>query len=716
MSIDAVLRSAVSGLNTSQAALRTTADNIANVNTPGYARKIVQQETQVLSGETAGVKLASIQRVINEFVARSLRSATSDSERYAAMTDVHDRVGMLLGDPNENTSLSGRIDQVFTGFSNLASEPDSSVRRTGLINDLSNMATEFSRLASEIQVLRGDVDEKIDASIETVNDALARVKQLNEEIQYATLNGNEGTGLKDQRDQAIAEIAENIDIRLNDMENGAVSISTTNGITLLDHSLRKLVYTPAGSASSATTFNQITVNLVDSSGTVSSVGSALDGRIQGGKLRGLLDMRDTVLPDMALQIGELSGNVIDQLNAVHNDNSPVPPLNSMTGRNTGLATTDQHGFTGSTTMVLLDSNQEITTQIDIDFTAGTYDVNGGGAVAFAGNTIGDVVTDLNAAFGAGATVSFSNGALTFSATASTDGVAIQQGTTPSDRGGRGFSHFFGMNDLLSAGAESHYDTGLTTAMAHGFGATGIATIELRSPDNEVVTTYNLDFSAVGGATMNDVLTDLNTGFSGYATFSLDSNGALVATPASSYSGYKFNVTADTTDRASTGVNFSQFFGLGDRYRTDAANGVTIRSDIVADPAKLALADVDLTAATGVPSLTVADGRGAIAFQNLVSTNVSFSATDELAAVTTTLGTYASQVLARAAVNADQADKLKSDREALTKELQTRNDEISGVNMDEELSNMVTFQNAYNASARLVTTAREMFNTLLQIVG
>jgi len=716
MSIDAILRSAVSGLNTSQAALRTTADNIANVNTPGYARKIVQLETQVLSGETSGVRLASIQRVINEFVAKSLRSAISQSERYSAMSDIHDRVGMLLGDPNENTSLTGRIDQVFTGFANLASEPDSSVRRTGLINDLSNMATEVSRLSSQLQLLRGDIDKKINASVDAINDALARVKQLNSEIQYATLNGNDGTGLFDQRDQAIAEIAENIDIRLSDLDNGAVAISTSNGITLLDYSLRKLVNSPAGTVTSATTFSQITANLVDDSGAVSAVGSALDGRIEGGKLRGLLDMRDTVLPDMALQLGELSGNYIDQLNAVHNDNTSVPPLNSMTGRNTGLAGTDVHGFTGSVTMVLLDSNQEITTQIDIDFTAGTYDVNGGGAVAFSGGTIADVVGDLNTAFGAGATVSFSSGALTFSAAGANDGVAFQQGSTPSDRGGRGFAHFFGMNDLLSAGAESHYDTGLTTAMAHGFGVAGITTIELRGPDNDVVLTYNLDFAAVGGATMNDVLTDLNTGFSGYATFSLDSNGALVATPTSTFDGYKFNVTSDTTDRASTGVNFSQFFGLGDRYRADAANNVTVRSDIVADPALLALADVDLTAATGIPSLTVADGRGAIAFQNLVSANVSFSATNELAAVTTTLGNYASQVLARAAVNADQAEKLRGDREALSSELQTRNDEISGVNMDEELSNMVIYQNAYNASARLISTAREMFNTLLQIVN
>ncbi len=716
MSIDAVLRSAVSGLNTSQAALRTTADNIANVNTPGYARKIVQQETSVLQGETAGVKLATIQRVIDEFVRKSLQSATSQSERYSAMANAHSQVSMLLGDPNDNTSLTGRIDQIFTGFANLAGEPDSSVRRTGMINDLTNLATEVSRLSSEIQILRGDIDKKINESVNTINDALARVKELNEQIQFETLNGNAGNGLLDQRDKAIAEIAENIDIRLSDLSNGAVAIHTTNGITLLDHSLRKLVNTPAGTVSSASTFNQITVNLVDPSGSVSSTGTALDARIQGGQLRGLLDMRDSVLPDMALQIGELSGNVIDRLNAVHNDNSAVPPLNSMTGHNTGLAGTDVHGFTGEVTMALLDSSQEITTQVDIDFDAGTYSVNGGAATAFSGGTIADVVGDLNTAFGAGATVSFSTGALTFSAAGANDGVAFQQGTTPSDRGGRGFSHFFGMNDLLSAGANSHYDTGFATTTAHGFGSSGITTIELRGPDNDVVLTYSLDFSAVGGSAMSDVLSDLNTGFSGYATWSLDSNGALVATPSSSYSEYKLNVTSDSTDRASTGVNFSQFFGVGDRYRTDASNSVTVRSDIVSDPAKLALADLDTSAATGVPSLTVADGRGAIAFQDLVSTNISFTATNELAAVTTTMGNYASQVLARAAVNHDQAVKLEGDREALTKELETRNDQISGVNMDEELSNMVVYQNAYNASARLISTAREMFNTLIQIVN
>jgi flagellar hook-associated protein 1 FlgK len=144
--------------------------------------------------------------------------------------------------------------------------------------------------------------------------------------------------------------------------------------------------------------------------------------------------------------------------------------------------------------------------------------------------------------------------------------------------------------------------------------------------------------------------------------------------------------------------------------------MVVRSDILADPAKLALADLDTSAATGTPALSVADGRGAVSLQEIIDANISFAATDELAATSTTLSNYAGSILENAAINADQADKLQADRAALQEELQVRNDEISGVNLDEELSNMIIYQNAYNAAARMITTSQEMFDTLARLVG
>ncbi len=718
MGIDAILRSAISGLNTSQSALRTTADNIANVNTPSYARKTIQQETLVVAGKTAGVKLSGIRRVVDEFIQTQLRTASSQAERYDAMSEIYRQVSVLFGNPSDNNSITGRLDKIFRGLTDLVIEPDSTVRRIGAITDITNFGAEVDRLASQFQLLRKEADRQVAADVDLVNDNLSRIKTLNEQIRYEVLQGNEASGLADQRAQALEKIAKVMDIRTSELSSGEISIATTDGVVLLDANLRKLVYTEAGTVTSSSRFSQITVNVVDSStGTVASTGTALDPRLQSGSLRGWLDMRDQVLPDMALQLGEFSGRVVDELNRVHNDNSAVPAPNALTGRNTGLVGTDLIGFTGAATFALVDSNQAIVTTVDVDFDAATYSVNGGGAVAFSGTTLADLVSDVNTGFGGGATLALSGGAMSLTATTSTSGVVIQQdSTTPSDRGGRGFSYFFGMNDVVEASVEASYDTGLGSASAHGFGSSGTATFELRGPNNEVAKTFSLDFSSVGGTAMSDVLTSLNNAALGYVTFTLDSDGALVATKATSYTDYRLNITNDTTDRASTGVTFDQFFGVSDKYRANAALDVVVRSDILASPAKLALADLDTSAASGTPALSIADGRGAIAFQEVIDRNVSFNAAGGLAAITTTLGNYGGSVLANTAIGSEQVDKLKGDRAMLYTELKVRNDEVSGVNLDEELSNMIIYQNAYNASARMISTSRELYDVLMQLVG
>ena len=111
-----------------------------------------------------------------------------------------------------------------------------------------------------------------------------------------------------------------------------------------------------------------------------------------------------------------------------------------------------------------------------------------------------------------------------------------------------------------------------------------------------------------------MLSALNTGFANIATFSIDSSGALVVTTASGYENYKPVVRSDTTNRSSTTVIFSDLFGLGDRYREDAARGLNVLSAIRNDTSQLALADLDLSAATGIPALSPGDARGAVSFQ------------------------------------------------------------------------------------------------------
>jgi flagellar hook-associated protein 1 FlgK len=702
MSITNVMNVALSGLNTNQAALQVTSNNIANVNTENYSRQQVVIQSRSLDGQPAGVELKDVIRVVDEFLNKELVSSNSSHGYYDALSIIHERLQATLGGPENLGSLHNLVDQAFASLNTLAVEPTQAPRRAGAIADLQNLMDGIDRLARQIQNLREEAERRVLSDIEAVNQELVEIHQLNKAIAAEYSQGNSPYVLEERRAQAIERISEIIDLRAVEMPNHFVHLSTVSGLNLLDQNLRELQYNPVIQADTSVTYNSITVHLVDEvSGVVATNGAILDTSLRAGSLKGWIDMRDIELPQVAVALGELAGKLADQFNRVHNEYSAVPPPNTLTGTNTGALATDPHGFTGSATFAVLDANNEITDSYTIDFT-------NAGLV-----TLQDVINDVNANL-TGATLSLSNGVMVFDATNATDGVVIaQDATSPSSRGGRGFSHFFGMNSLVEARTASHFDTGLTGTAAHGFGASGTVQLSFSGPGGAIAKSYTLDFSTVGG-TINAVLNELNTAFSGFATFALGSDGNVTMTRSTGYEQYDIDIGSDSAVRGTTGISFSEFFGIGDRFRMDAAFSMNVRSDIVSDPFRLALAQLDPAAPAGDPALTEADNRGADALFNLTSLGIVFERAGDLPSLNSTLSEYTSYLLSSTGMEANTAERMAQDRQALRDELKVRRDAVSGVNLDEELANMIIFQNAFNAAARLITTANEMYDTLLSI--
>ena len=698
MSLGAIMNSGVTGMLSHQQALNVTSNNIANVQTEGYARKVVDYSTIVLGGTGAGVEVADVRRVTDEFVLRELRLSTASAAQYEAMSDIYGKLQALLGDPAANTSITGKMDSIHTSLAQLTTDPTLSVARSSALTEIQNIGIEFDRLQTQTQALRKEADNRIASEIETVNAAILRIHELNQEISSATISGKPTGELEDKRDQAMTEISEIMDIKTYPQGNNSVAVITNAGQQLLDFTPRQLVYSPAASVTSETIFDQITINVYDTvTGTTAATGLALDPELTGGSLRGWLDMRNVELPGFANQIGELAGATAEQLNAVHNANTAVPPPATLSGHNTGVAATDPHGFTGEATFYSFDANNDIVASYTVDFDAvGT-------------TTVADVIAEVNGALGAG-TLALTSGTMTMTAQGGATGIGISQDDTdPALRGGKGFSHFFGMNDLVESSVQTNYDTGLLGTSAHNF--TGTTEIQNRGPNGEVQSSFTIDFGSIGG-TVDDIITELNANLNPAATATLTSEGAIVIENAAGYDGYSINVSSDTSDRSATGLSFAGTFGVGLRYPVDQGADFTVRADILASPMSMALAKVN---PTGTPALNLSDNRGALEFQDLANSTTEFGTFGGLPGSTVTLSEYAAQVLAKSGLDAARAESLQADRSSLAGVLKDKLMEASGVNMDEELANLIVYQNAYNAAARVITTARDMYDVLLNIV-
>lgn len=704
MSLAQIMSSATTGLMAAQTGLRTVSDNIANVNTAGYVRKVVNQAPLVSAGMGVGVDITGISRAADAFLQRASLTAKASSAQAGVLADAFDRAQALFGDPSGSSSFFNRLDEVYSAFSAAAGDAASSIQRGAAIDSVTDFLSEASRISTSLKRLATEADARIGAAVDRANQLLGQIDALNTDISRAQVEGRDSTGSENIQGQLIDELSGLMDVSISARPTGGSVIRASDGTILAGNGgAATLSYVRADGAS-----GEIAVTLPGAGGQTS-----LRARLTSGEIRGLLDLRDRDLPAVGDQLSEFVTKAVDELNRAHNAGSSVPAPASLTGRNTGLDLGSAiGGFTGKTTIGIVGADGILQRQVAIDFDAGTMTVDGGGPTAF---TTASFLPSLNTALGAFGSASFANGALSLTAGGGA-GVAItDDATSPSSKAGKGFSHFFGLNDLVTSTGYPFYDTGLSAASAHGF-TTG-DTISLRVADADGVRVKDVTVAVPAGGTMQDLLDALNSNTTGvglYGAFSLDADGAM--TFSANAKGSSLSVLNDDTERGAGGPSISELFGVGLAQRSTRAERFEVRADIAANPQKLALATLDLSqAAAGKPVLAIGDGRGAVRLSQAGESLAGFDAAGGLAASTMTVSRYASELAGSIARKADAAASRQTVAEAVASEADSRRASAEGVNLDQELISMTTYQQAFNASARLVQASKDMYDTLLTMV-
>jgi len=238
--------------------------------------------------------------------------------------------------------------------------------------------------------------------------------------------------------------------------------------------------------------------------------------------------------------------------------------------------------------------------------------------------------------------------------------------------------------------------------------------------------------AAGTYTVAQIETLIDTNLAGYATASTSTDGPLSIAAGTSTNGIAIvDLSAQTvthTDGATTYSGFSNYFGLNDLFVTptrvqgDSISGISgmiqVRGDIAKNPALLARGALVSTTSpvpkVGDSGVVLGDASIAQMIADRFLDALSFSATGNLPLTTTSLAGYASEILSTTAVSASSASKTASFQKILFEEISFRNTSVSGVNIDEELSNMVLYENAYAATARIIQVVDELFDLLLRI--
>ncbi|WP_278070664.1 flagellar hook-associated protein FlgK [Brevundimonas sanguinis] len=695
MSLNSIMNIATSGMNAAQTQLRVVSDNVSNVNTPGYVRKIADQQSWASQGVGAGVEIARIRLATDRFLQAASLNASADAGRQTVRYELYDRIQSMFGDPGANSGFFSQIDTVFAAFAASAENSTSGPARQDAIWKTQGLFDEAARINSQIQSVREDADARIKSAVETANSLLEQIEKLNVEIAKATVLNADSSGAQTAQAALIDQLSGLMDVRITARAVGGVEIRTGAGILLAGQGAAKLDYVRAGAVAAETVFNEITV-IEPPAGKARSLAEGLGS----GEIKGLLELRDGEAPATAERLAELMSRLADELNRAHNASSAAPPPNSLTGRNVGQSLeTALAGFTGRTSIVITNDQGVALHKVDLDLATANP---------------ATFLADLNAQLGTNGSASFVDGRLKIEGATGTGVVVVDDPAAPTNKGGRGFSHFFGLNDLISTDQPAMYETGMTGASQHGFPAG--ETITFRFSDAAGAKLRDVQVAVPAGGDMTSLLAALNdpmTGAGRMGTFSLNAAGEMAFTPRPG-SGAQLSVLQDRTTQVPSGVSMSALFGLGGA-RASRADAFSVRADIVRDPALMAFAKADATGGLGTAVVGRNDARGARLLAAAGENATTFSAAGGSAGGSMSLSRHASELSGEIGSRAAMAKNSAVSATALAKEATARRTSVEGVNLDEELVLMTTYQQAFNASARMVQAAKDMYDILLGMV-
>lgn len=414
MSLTLALNNSLSGLNINRQSLAVLSQNIANANTQGYSRKIIEQESLYLDGNGAGVNIKDISRKVDEYLIRSVREQTSKVGQGDTVNDYSDRIQILLGKPGNKDSIDSNIGSFFNAVQSLAETPENSSLRVNAVNLGKTLAGRVNDLSAGLNDLRFQADQDIRLMVDSVNADLVEIDKLNKTINNEGGLGKSVVELEDKRDVLIKNLSSYLDIQVYAKSTGEINITTVSGLSLLDDSVYELSYNAAGSVDSFVNNASIapleiyrldeTGNRIGTAKILISAGNSdtIISSVTSGKLAGLVEMRDKQIPAILTQLDNLAMVLRDQMNLIHNIGTGYPGAANLTS--THLMGADEYSqWGGKVRIAILGSDgkplssrytdESVTRPLNLDLS--TLDTGVGAGQP----SIQGIVDEINRAFG-----------------------------------------------------------------------------------------------------------------------------------------------------------------------------------------------------------------------------------------------------------------------------------------------------------------------------
>lgn len=293
----------VQALQTAQAALNTTSNNIANSNTPGYTREVPQfsENPETVVGnfvQGGGVSLTGVQSVRDELLNLQIQQQTS------AQSSVDTQSTSLTQIQNYFSTTGGDIASTLAAFSSslaqLSANSSSTAVQQSVLSSGQNLAKSFNSTANGLISIQSNADNQVTQTVTQINSLTQQIAKLNGQVWQLNAAGQNAGTVQDQRDQLVQQLSQLTGISITQSSDGE-TITTGNGSPLVMGSQSFALQTTTGTDGMQ--------QVLDASG------NNITSSIQGGQLGGALAIRDQVIPSYLDQLNTLASQLGTAFNA-----------------------------------------------------------------------------------------------------------------------------------------------------------------------------------------------------------------------------------------------------------------------------------------------------------------------------------------------------------------------------------------------------------------
>jgi flagellar hook-associated protein 1 FlgK len=679
---------ASSGVNASSKLLQTTSSNIANVNTEGYVR----QRTELNNSQVFGVSIGNTERIINQFAQNQLRrdiTLVGELDSYSSKTTAIDN--LLAGEAN---SLSKGLSEFFAALQTSADDPTNLASREQVLAKSESLYQRMRTVSDYAIEKEEELNLEFNSMVSRANSLIGNIGELNKSIVVAQGNNtsDEPSALLNERDQAIDELASIMAINVNESQsqNGAVTINLTSGESLVLDNGSFNLFNLGNNAD--VTYKELTLQTNFGSQTKDDTSiNVIEGEL-GGALGGLFRFRNEVLGPAMRDVGQLAVAFADAMNSQNklgmdldgqlgSELFTIPTFPGFTDNNTSGDFQVTGRITAGAGAEVTDADYRIEiktvtagspTEIDVKLlnADGTVKVDGAGdPLVFEGLTVGAGFNKLPG------------------------GIEVEfEGT--SYAGGEEFllqptKNIASSISMQTQRAEDLAFASPIIAQADG-GNLGSANVTGVTITN-TTTTGTTELSAFDGSGGIDTAAPAQIVFTAQDSYQvLDASNNVLATVSGTT--HLNNLIQQAKDSA--GI----FSGQDDYPGYDfSLDGVPRAGD---------------TFSIGYNTAGFNDNTNTLAMASLQNEGLVQVSSESSNTPRTFQDAYASMV-GRIGEDAAMANVSLQSAEAMKVQSENWFESVSGVSLDEEAANLIKYQQSYAAAARILSTAQELFDTILQ---